>query len=85
MSINVDDLLSGTAGTPADYTFTDPTTVTFDAGSGSETQFVTLTIVDDLLAEGSETVSLDLNTLVDPAGNQPDHSDLRRRQRQWNA
>jgi hypothetical protein len=69
VSVDVADLLIGSAATPADYTYTNPTMVTFVAGSGDgATQQVYLAIVDDHLIEADETVDLQLNNLVDGTG-----------------
>ena len=67
VSVDVDDLDTGTAASPADYSYMDPTTLTFAATalavSGMQTQSVSLGIVNDGPGEGSETVNLMLNNL----------------------
>jgi hypothetical protein len=71
VTVDVDDLLSGSAtpGAGNDYSFTDPTTVTFPAGSpAGTTRNVSLTIRDDAVLEPDETVDLQLTNLVDPWG-----------------
>jgi predicted component of type VI protein secretion system len=72
VSIDVTDLVDeGTAqeqGVDVDYRFTDPTTLTFAAGTTSSERPVTLAIVDDRLVEGDETVVLGLQRLSDTTG-----------------
>jgi hypothetical protein len=69
VSVDVVDLLTGSAtGGGVDYTYDSPTTVTFSAGSGSSTQSVNLTVVNDALVEPDQDVDLALADLVDPTG-----------------
>mgnify|MGYP003572259274 CR=1 FL=1 len=70
VTIDVDDLLTGSASAGgSDYTFADPTTVTFPAGSTDGTsQSITLTIIDDAILEEDETLNLQLTNLNDPNG-----------------
>ena len=56
-ALSVNLTLSGTATNSADYT-TIPATATFAAGSA--TAIVNVTVIDDLLVEGTETVALTL-------------------------
>lgn len=55
----------GSATSGADYTFTSPVTVTFPANS-SAMQMVSITITDDLMTEGTESIEL---TLSSPTNN----------------
>ncbi len=69
VSVDVVDSLTGSAASGGeDYTYATPTTVTFPAGSTSGTRSVTVAIVNDTKVEGSETVDLSLQNLVDPTG-----------------
>jgi hypothetical protein len=64
VKVDVDDLLTGSAAVGGtDYSFTDPTTLTFAAGAASGTQNVTLSINNDTIVEGDETVNLALADL----------------------
>ena len=69
VTVDVVDLLSGTAIDPSDYAFTSPT-LSFPAGSAAGTQSVSLSLVDDNLVEGDETIDLQLTNLVDGTGDQ---------------
>ena len=64
-SVRVDDLGTGTAATPANYTFTGPVVVNF--GVGETTKTVPITIVDNTLFEANHTIKLKLTGLT-PAG-----------------
>ena len=62
-SVNISDLLSGSATVGTDYSFSSPATVIFPAGSGSGVTRVTaVNILDDLITEADETVQLLLST-----------------------
>ncbi|MFV2068625.1 MAG: Calx-beta domain-containing protein, partial [Pirellulales bacterium] len=68
VSVDVVDLLAGTAATPADYGY-GPQTVTFDPGDGDGTiKSVSLSVVDDPNVEGDETVEFGLDNLIDGTG-----------------
>lgn len=69
ISIDVVDLLNGSADTPDDYTFATQT-VTFGIASTSGPQVVSLTIVDDADPEFDETIVVDLASLVDGSNGQ---------------
>jgi hypothetical protein len=71
LTVNVVDLLSGSADTPADYSL-DTTQVTFTAGSSDgTTRSVDLTIVDDDVTEDlAETIHLELQIADDGLGSQ---------------
>lgn len=64
ISIDVADLLSGTAIFNTDYQWVAPQTLTFAAGSPNQ-QTVQITVVDDTDNENSETADLDL---LNPVG-----------------
>ena len=65
--VDVVDAGTGSAASGTDYVAFGTQTVTFAAGSGDgDTQPVTLTVSDDLLAEGDETVDLQLQNVVGP-------------------
>jgi hypothetical protein len=60
VSVNVTDLASGTAtGAGTDYTFTSPATVNWSNGDTAD-KYVTITLVDDVTDESTETVNLSL-------------------------
>jgi len=66
VSVNVINAGTGSAtGGGVDYTYTSPQTVTFAAGSVSGTQDVVVGIVNDSVAEGSETINFTLGNLSD--------------------
>ncbi|MBT3374776.1 MAG: hypothetical protein HN406_04215, partial [Lentisphaerae bacterium] len=71
-TVDVDDLLSGTAisgGT--DYTYADPTQMTFSQANGdghNATKTVTITLANDQVVEPDETVELELSNLNEPRG-----------------
>ena len=68
ITVNVSDLLSGSAQTPQDYTL-QTTSVTFGAGSGdNSTQQVNLVIVVDEILEEEESVCLALSLEGDGIG-----------------
>ncbi|MDP7016307.1 MAG: Calx-beta domain-containing protein, partial [Pirellulaceae bacterium] len=69
VSVDVADLLSGSANDPADYSFSAPT-ITFNPGAVGSTQSVAMTIANDLLVEGDETVDLAIQNLADATGGQ---------------
>jgi uncharacterized repeat protein (TIGR01451 family) len=70
--VNVQDLGTGTAtGGGVDYSFSSPQTVTFASGAlNGAVNNVPITIVNDTLSEGNETINLALNTLVDNTSGQ---------------
>lgn len=69
--VNVQDLGTGSAtGGGVDYTYTNPQTVTFASGDIAQTKNVVISIVNDNLSEGNETINFALNTLVDGTGGQ---------------
>jgi Domain of unknown function DUF11/HYR domain/Calx-beta domain len=71
VSVNVQDLGTGTATAGGvDYTFASPQTVAFSSGDAAQTKNVSVTINNDSLSEGNETINLQLNTLVDGTGGQ---------------
>jgi hypothetical protein len=64
VSVNVTDLASGTAtGSGTDYTFASPTMVSWSDGDTLDKN-VSITLVDDVLSEGTETVNLALDTVA---------------------
>lgn len=65
LTVNVADLQSGTAN-GADFTFTNPTQLTFN--SASETKNAPVTITDDVIEEPDETINLELNSLSNSLG-----------------
>ena len=66
-TVNVADMLSGTAASGHDYTAFGTQSVTFAAGSvNGDTQRVTLAIRNDLLLEGAESVDLQLVSVSGP-------------------
>ena len=68
VTVNIVDLLNGTATSPADYTLT-TTAVTFAAGSrDGDTRPVNLTTVVDSSLEQDETVNLRLAVAGDGVG-----------------
>ena len=69
LMVDVDDLLTGTATSGGDdYTFADPSTLTFPVGSGNgATQSAILTIISEAKVEVDETVNFSLNNLTDPS------------------
>jgi Calx-beta domain/RTX calcium-binding nonapeptide repeat (4 copies) len=71
ISIDVVDLLTGSANTPSDYSFATQT-VTFGAGSTGGTQTVAVTVIDDAVLEAPETVAMDLDigSWTDPTNGQ---------------
>ena len=65
VSVDVIDLLGGSAVAGTDYSYLTPQTVTFNIGDGDGTvKPTTLTPSDDLLLEGNETVNLQLQNVV---------------------
>jgi hypothetical protein len=70
VTVDVDDLLLGTASAGGiDYTLTDPTPITFPAGSvDGATKSFDIAIVDDSLAEVDETIKLQLTTIAGGGG-----------------
>ena len=71
VTVDVTDLLSGTATTGTDYTFATPQTLTFTAGSGSGSQTAELSTLSDLTIEILfETVNLSLTGLADGTAGQ---------------
>jgi hypothetical protein len=69
VTVQVSDSGNGNASSGNDYASFGPTTLTFNAGSvNGATQSATLTIIDDLLVEGSETVVFSLGNVTGPAG-----------------
>ncbi|MFO7322669.1 MAG: Calx-beta domain-containing protein [Chloroflexota bacterium] len=70
VSIDVELGLAGAPGTASagsDYTFASPATLTFNETS-QLTQNVTLTVIDDSLVEGDESINLSLISVDGPAG-----------------
>jgi hypothetical protein len=65
-SFTLTALVSSTATAVLDYTFTSPQTYTFPANS-SDSIVVTIPIIDDLLSEGNETLTLSLSSLTNGA------------------
>jgi len=64
ITADVVDLLTGTATSGTDYSAFATQTVTFDGGAASgATRDTTLTVTEDTLLEGSETVKLALGNL----------------------
>lgn len=57
---------ASTATDPADFSYTTPTTVTFPGGSAAS-QSVTLTIVDDMVQESTESLQLELTNPTNSA------------------
>ena len=77
ISVDVTDVLSGTASSGADYAgFSEM--VTFPVGSADgDSRFVDLLVTDDSLLEGDESVHLELTSLVGPSvsiGAQSEHT-----------
>jgi len=70
VSVNVQNLLTGSATVVADYGFSSPQTITFLAGDTGSTKSVSIGIANDNASEGNETINLQLNTLVDGTGGQ---------------
>ncbi|HJQ24568.1 MAG TPA: Calx-beta domain-containing protein [Blastocatellia bacterium] len=70
VSVNVQDLGSGTATGGTDYTFASPQTVTFASGDVTQTKNLSVAINNDSLSEGDETINLQLNSLADGSGGQ---------------
>ncbi|MFT5126610.1 MAG: fimbrial isopeptide formation D2 family protein, partial [Rhodothermales bacterium] len=71
ITVDITDLLTGSATTGTDYTTIspNPTTITFATGSlNGATQVITLPIIDDVLIEGSETINLQLSNPTGIAG-----------------
>jgi parallel beta-helix repeat protein len=67
ITVEVADTLGGTASLGLDYGFASPVTVTFSAGSGDgATESADITIVDEALLEGDETVLLILQNPASP-------------------
>lgn len=69
VSVDVVDLLSGSASQPGDYTF-NTQTVTFPIGAASGSQTVGMSVSDDSDVEGDETVKLGLTNLNDGTSGQ---------------
>lgn len=67
-STSVDVLVdvTSTATGGADFTFTNPTTVTF-AGGSSSNETINIPILDDILTEGAETIVLTLSNTTNSA------------------
>lgn len=59
------ELSASSATNGSDFTFTNPTTVTFPANSSSS-QIISIPIIDDILVEGSESINL---SLTNPTNN----------------
>ena len=63
------DVISGTASTGSDFTFTNPTTITIPAGTydGTSSTAITIpapTLTGDFIVEGDETIVLQLSNLT---------------------
>ncbi len=69
LTVSLTDVLPRTA-TPdgVDYTFISPQTITFEVGDASSTKTANLSVVNDALSEGNETLTIQLGTLNDPTG-----------------
>lgn len=65
-AVDVSVSASSTATNGSDYTFTSPTTVTF-AGGTSTNQMIAVSITDDMLTEGAETIVLTLSNPTNSA------------------
>ena len=65
----VDVTAANGSATGADYTFTSPTTLVFDADTYPDggTQSVSIALIDDSLIEGDETIDLELWVISGPA------------------
>ena len=64
VSVDVTDLGTGSAtGSGTDYSLTSPTTVSWSDGDTADKN-VTITLVDDALSEGTETVNLSLGNVA---------------------
>ncbi|MFQ5518230.1 MAG: Calx-beta domain-containing protein, partial [Acidimicrobiia bacterium] len=65
VTVDVTDLLNGSATPPVDYTFTNPTTLTFPAGvSSGAVETATITVVEDAIDENDETIDLSLGNVT---------------------
>jgi len=64
VTVDVSDLGNGSAsGSGIDYTYTSPTTVNWDDGDTSD-KSILITLIDDLVVEGNETVNLSLGNIT---------------------
>ncbi|RYD72586.1 MAG: hypothetical protein EOP84_22920, partial [Verrucomicrobiaceae bacterium] len=63
ININVEDLLTGSGTAGADYTFSSPSVLTFASGAANSSQQVNVTLTNDRLVEGTESIKLALNGL----------------------
>ncbi|MFT4759140.1 MAG: hypothetical protein ACI9XO_000004 [Paraglaciecola sp.] len=70
------NITGGTATNGMDYTFTDPTTVTFAAGVVSETQSVVITLTDDVDPETLETITFELSNPTNMGSIAPNQGDF---------
>lgn len=68
LSVNVTDLMTGTATAGADYTFNSPAQLTFAAGSSTSVKSASLTIHADSQVETNETINLGLSAATLPGG-----------------
>lgn len=69
VSVNLQNLFSGSATSGSDYTFSpNPAVVQFASGQASQTKNVSVSIRNDTRAEFDETIVLGLNSLVDGTG-----------------
>lgn len=64
VTITIDDLTNGSAG-GVDYTFVDPTSLTFNAGAATSTKSASITLLNDTVVESDETINLKLAALSD--------------------
>src|SRR4030095_9774144 len=71
VTVNLDDLLTGTATVGGnDYNLPGSSTLTFASGEAGSTKNVSIGLTDDTRVEGSETINLQLGGLNDATAGQ---------------